>query len=169
MANTKKQNQDLFKGMHDVIINNRNANAEIQKQYGDISNGMGNIFRSATQSTQYLEYVTTQRDSNSIKADDFKKIQNMINKKGTQTKMMSVKEVKDLTQKVRLMKGNKELLKKGLCTQADIDSKAYLWVTSKIEAVKEKTALDKIKQIVKDHNIKDLKTLTALIAEVKFK
>ena len=154
-----------------IITALRNAdvtNKESITTAGSVSDSIAKVYRSGTDSVAWLEYFTKEVANAAIKPKEVKLMQNNIGKLGTQRKMLSLDDKAKPTQRVRLMKGNKTLYSEGLCTQAQLDSKAYLWVVDGITAKAPKTAKEKLQAIVNDFNIESLEKLQAIINELEF-
>jgi hypothetical protein len=137
-------------------------------QTDGVADGIAKVYRSGVDSIAWLEYFTSQVSQVAIKPNEVKLMQNNIGKKATQRKMFSLDDKAKPTQRVRLMKGNKTLYKDGLCTQKELDSKAYLWVVDKIKKPTEKTAKDKLQAVINDFNIESLDKLLEIAKEVEF-
>ena len=61
-------------------------------------------------------------------------------------------KIKKAQLKLKQQEENKKLLEQGLCTQADIDSKAYMMFESEI-VVTETTALDKMQKLITEFGL----------------
>jgi hypothetical protein len=85
-------------------------------------------------------------------AQAVKDIQSCFNKAPTQKLFYKLEPRDSLTTKARVKRGNKKLLEQGLCTQADIDSKAYMMFESEI-VVTETTALDKMQKLITEFGL----------------
>jgi len=104
---------------------------------------LGKIYNSPTDQAKYLTWTTaTAKDTSQGKvfsdnfAKEVKAVQKNVNLTNTQ-KLMLWGEVRKeaLDKKVRLMRANKPLLTKGLCTQAEIDAKVYKFIVTDIVPV----------------------------------
>jgi hypothetical protein len=118
---------------------------------------LGKIYNSDTDQAKYLSWTTsTAKDLSQGKAfsDQFalevKAVQKNVNLTNTQ-KLMLWGEVRKeaLDKKVRFMRANKPLLTKGLCTQAEIDAKAYKFVVSDIVPIEHTFETDLIALMTK--------------------
>ena len=152
------------------IIRNADATNKVSITKSDsVADSIAKVYRSDTDSTAWLEYFTAEVANGSIKPKEVKLMQNNIGKKATQRKMFSLDDKAKPTQRARLMKGNKTLLAEGLCTQTQLDSKAYLWIVDDVKATPEKTAKDKLQAIINDFNIESVEKLLEIAKEVEFK
>ena len=154
-----------------IITALRNAdvtNKESITTAGSVSDSIAKVYRSGTDSVAWLEYFTKEVANAAIKPKEVKLMQNNIGKLGTQRKMFSLDDKAKPTQRVRLMKGNKTLLAEGLCTQAQLDSKSYLWIVDGVKAKKPKTAKEKLQAIVDEFNIESIEALQVYINEIEF-
>ena len=95
-------------------------------------------------------------------AQSVKNFQNCINKAPTQKLIFGLEPTDKLTSKIRLKRGNKQLLKEGRCTQADIDSKAYFLFESEIP-VTVRDAQEQVQKVQKEFGL----TKTQLLAFVE--
>ena len=155
-----------------IITSLRNAditNKESINQIDGVADSIAKVYRSGTDSVAWLEWFTQQVSNGSIKPKEVKLMQNSIGKKATQRKMFSLDDKAKPTQRARLMKGNKTLFAEGLCTQMQLDSKAYLWIVDAIKPATKKTAKDKLQAIINDFNIESLDKLLEIAKEVDFK
>ncbi len=157
-----------FAGIIEALRNADDKNKEIVNASDGVGALIAKIYRSGTDSVAWLEYFTREVANVAITAKEVKLVQNNIGKLGTQRKMLSLDDKAKPTQRVRLMKGNKTLLAEGLCTQAQLDSKSYLWIVDGVKAKKPKTAKEKLQAIVDEFNIESLEALQVYINEIEF-
>ena len=86
------------------------------------------IYLDKTDSVNFLLWLTEKTKMGVIHPQEVKGIQNTINKISTQRLMLGLTEKEKPTQRVRLVRGNKPLLSKGLCSQSQIDAQEYLFI-----------------------------------------
>ena len=97
--------------------------------YGNnIMSRLAAIYRNETDRAKYLIWLTEKTQMRYINPQEVKGIQKNINRDATQRLMLELIEKDKLTQRVRLMRANKPLLRKGLCTQSEINAKEYLFI-----------------------------------------
>ena len=117
-------------------------NKDIEKLYEDLNVGiykdregrkmimsrMAAIYLDKTDSVNFLLWLTEKTQMGVMHPQEVKGIQHIINKTPTQRLLLGLTEKEKPTQRVRLVRGNKPLLRKGLCSQSQIDAKEYLFI-----------------------------------------
>ena len=86
------------------------------------------IYLDKTERVKFLLWLTEKTKMGVMHPQEVKGIQNTINKIPTQRLMLGLTEKEKPTQRVRLVRGNKPLLSKGLCSQSQIDAQEYLFI-----------------------------------------
>jgi len=86
------------------------------------------IYLDKTDSVNFLLWLTEKTKMGVMHPQEVKGIQNIINQTSTQRLMLGLTEKEKPTQRVRLVRGNKPLLSKGLCSQSQIDAQEYLFI-----------------------------------------
>ena len=91
------------------------------------------IYLDKTDSVNFLLWLTEKTKMGVIHPQEVKGIQNIINKTPTQRLMLGLTAKERLTQRVRLMRANKPLSRKGLCFQSQIDAQEYLFIVEDLK------------------------------------
>ena len=114
-------------------------------------------------STKQEDFLTWLSDFARIdgNAQAVKDIQSCFNKAPTQKLFYGLDARDSLTTQARVKRGNKKLLEKGLCTQADIDSKRYMMFESTI-VVTELTANDKMQKVITEFGLTKAQAIKVL-------
>ena len=86
------------------------------------------IYLDKTERVKFLLWLTEKTKMGVMHPRQVAGIQNIINKTPTQRLMLGLTEKEKPTQRVRLVRGNKPLLSKGLCSQSQIDAQEYLFI-----------------------------------------
>ena len=92
------------------------------------------IYRDKTDRVKFLLWLTEQIQNLDIPPQEVKGIQNIINKNPTQRLMLGLTEKEKPTQRVRLLRANKPLLSKGLCSQSQIYAQEYLFIVEDLNS-----------------------------------
>jgi len=129
------KNTKIFIDMHREAVNVKNGLGKLDKRTDGIGETLAKIYRSGTKNAEYLEWLTASKYNGSVNKQSLKAIQNNVNKSATQKMMLSCGDKEKPTQKVRLMRANKPLMNKGLCTQMQIDEEQYMFITEKVDVV----------------------------------
>ncbi len=129
------KNTKIFTDMHREAVNVKNGLGKLDKRTDGIGETLAKIYRSGTQNAEYLTWLTDSVKNGTIQGQSVKAIQNNANKASTQKMMLSCGDKEKPTQKVRLMKANIPLMNKGLCTQMQIDTHQYMFITEKVTVV----------------------------------
>ena len=120
-------------------------NKDFEKLYEDLNTGIykdgrkmfmckfAEIYLDKTDSVNFLLWLTEKTKMGVMNPQQVKGIQNIINKTPTQRLMLGLTEKDKLTQRVRLMRANKPLLRKGLCSQSQIYSQEYLFIVEDLK------------------------------------
>jgi hypothetical protein len=131
------------------------------------------VLRNEVDTKQFLVWISkkaipTSQDAvvKITTAQSIKNFQNCINKAPTQKLIFGLEPTDKLTSKLRLKRANKQLLKDGLCTDADIKSKDYfLFETVIPEVVRDAT--EQLQKVQKEFQLTQ-KELTALVGAIKY-
>ena len=91
------------------------------------------IYLDKTDSVNFLLWLTEKTKMGVMHPQEVKGIQNIINQTSTQRLMLGLTEKEKPTQRVRLVRGNKPLLSKGLCSQSQIDAQEYLFIVEDLK------------------------------------
>ena len=91
------------------------------------------IYLNKTDKVNFLLWLTEKNQMGVMHPQEVKGIQNTINKIPTQRLMLGLTEKDKLTQRVRLMRANKPLLRKGLCSKSQIYAQEYLFIVENLK------------------------------------
>jgi len=116
-------NNEEFKNLHKKITINVRNDREIEES---ITSLLVEIYHNETDRQNYLNWLTINTKIHHM-PQEVKSVQNTINKTATQRSIFRMSKKEKLTQRVRLMRANKPLLYRGLCTQEQVDNKEYLF------------------------------------------
>ena len=92
------------------------------------------IYLNKTDKVNFLLWLTEKNQMGVMHPQEVKGIQNIINQTSTQRLMLGLTEKEKPTQRVRLVRGNKPLLSKGLCSQSQIDAQEYLFIVEDLNS-----------------------------------
>ncbi len=92
------------------------------------------IYLDKTDSANFLLWLTEKTQMGVMHPQEVKGIQNTINKISTQRLMLGLTKKDKPTQRVRLVRGNKPLLSKGLCSQSQINAQEYLFIVEDLNS-----------------------------------
>jgi hypothetical protein len=127
---------------------------------------MATNLRNKAKASDYLVWVSefAKIDGN---AQSIKDAQNCINKTPCQKMIFGLEPRDKLTQKLRMKRGNAKLRDAGLCTQADIDSKAYMYIVTDIAPPVVVTAKEKLQKLQLEFSL-TLKQLSKLVSQIEY-
>ena len=91
------------------------------------------IYLDKTERVKFLLWLTEKTKMGVMHPRQVAGIQNIINKTPTQRLMLGLTEKEKPTQRVRLVRGNKPLLSKGLCSQSQINAQEYLFIVEDLK------------------------------------
>ena len=116
-------NDQEFKSLHNKITINVRDDRELEES---ISSQFVEIYHNEADRQNYLNWLTINTKIIHM-PQEVKSVQNCINKTTMQRAIFRMSKQENLTQRVRLMRANKPLLYRGLCTQEQVDNKEYLF------------------------------------------
>jgi DNA-directed RNA polymerase specialized sigma subunit len=91
------------------------------------------IYQNQKERATFLSWITEKAKNKNTNPRNIKKIQISIAAITTQRLMFDLAERDKLTKKVRLMRANLPLMRKGLCSHSEVKAKEYLFIVEELE------------------------------------
>ncbi|MCH9624839.1 MAG: hypothetical protein S4CHLAM27_12770 [Chlamydiia bacterium] len=126
----KKTNVSEFQAMHHEAGLIAKGMGNYANRDNDLGDRVTAIYKSETKQGEYLAWLSEHmqiNDTDNAKAET-KRVQRVIANANTQRKMQGLDKKAELESKVRLMRANKPLLEKKLCTAEQVKSKTYMFI-----------------------------------------
>ena len=110
---------------NDIVVQGESKGG--RSSYNSIKLKLASIYHNKIDREKYLLWLTEYSQSEDV-AFVIKGIQKNINLSLTQRALLNLNEKNKITQKIRLMRANKPLFHKGLCSRAQIIGKEYMFI-----------------------------------------
>lgn len=116
-------NDQEFKSLHDKITINAKGDKEMEET---ITSQLVAIYHNKTVRQNYLNWLTIMSKTYHM-PQEVKSVQNCINKPATQRAIFRLSSHEKLAQKVRLMRANLPLYRRGIVTLEQVRNKEYMF------------------------------------------